>query len=233
MYTPWRTSKAQDGVLDKAIARAAGGTVLLDIDGCLCDTRGRQLHIFHAWGELTGDRAASAVTLEHFTDRDLKRTWIAAGGDPATVNATYDAFRTFWWERFFDDVHVGLDRVMPGAARFVHALTATGAQLVYLTGRNRGTRAASEAWFRRYGFPLEGAIIADKPDAAVSDLAHKTQTLAGIVGPVHVTFDNEPENSNLFADKFPTAYNVFVETDSGKGEPYPHLPRIHGFLRTV
>lgn len=237
-YEPFRVSPAQDAELDALIALARPGAVFaLDVDGCLTDTRWRQLHILQAWAEATGNFAVATVRPEHFSDRNLVRTLENAGIDPDRAAAWQSQLRPFWGDRFFDDHHVEFDAPMPGAARFLAALHDAGAVLVYLTGRHTSMRPAGERMFRRHGFPLgRRAWFMDKPDPQVEDHVHKLACYdaLGRLGDVVAAMDNEPINVNQFADHFPRARVVFVATDcSDRGiVPHAHFGVVHGFLRT-
>lgn len=242
MYRPFATSPEQDAVLDAALARAVAagprGVCVLDVDGCLMDTRHRQVHIFRAFAEATDRWVLAGITVDAFVDRDLRRTMENAGATAAEAAAWYPELRTFWGERFFDDHHVELDAAMPGAARFVRALHAAGGRVAYLTGRHATMRPATARCFRRYGLPIDDrASFFDKPDPRTEDHVHKVAQFDAIaaLGEVVVCMDNEPINTNLLHDRFPTATSVFVDSDcSDRGVVvYGHVPRIHGFLRTT
>jgi hypothetical protein len=241
MYQPFHRSPEQDATLDRVLARVrhvgARAVCVLDVDGCLMDTRHRQLHILRCWAEATGRYAVSKVGVEHFVDRDLARTLVYAGVPEAEATAWFRELRAFWAERFFDDEHVAYDAPFPGAARFLAEVAATGATLVYLTGRNTSMRPAGERSFRQAGFPLgKNAYFLDKPDPRTEDHLHKVAYFDAIaaVGEVALTMDNEPLNINLLADRFPDALNVWLASDRSDRpiEPHAHLPVIRGFLRT-
>lgn len=241
MYDPFHRSPAQDATLDAVIAAVASvqnAVCVLDVDGCLMDTRYRQLHIFRAWAEATGNYAAASVQPEHFVDRNLVHTLVHAGIPEATATAWFKDLRSFWSDRFFDDEHVVFDAPFPGAARFLDALVASGATLVYLTGRHTSMRDFSEASFRMAGFPLgRRAFFMDKADPRTEDHVHKVACFDAIaaLGQVAFAIDNEPLNINLLADRFPEAIAVFLASDQSDRavRPHSHLPTIRGFLRTT
>ena len=242
MYDTFHRSAAQDATLDAVLERVAfvgqNAVCVLDIDGCLMDTRYRQLHILRAWAEYSGNYAVVGVRPEHFVDRSLVHTLLHAGIPEATARDWHKELRHFWAERFFDDEHVAYDAPFPGVARFLDGLASTGATLVYLTGRHTSMRDFGEASFRMAGFPLGGrAFFMDKADPRTEDHVHKVGCFDAIaeLGEVAFTIDNEPININLLADRFPSALSVFMASDQSDRavRPHAHLPTIRGFLRTT
>lgn len=231
-YDPFSRSAAQDAVLEQIGHHCATGSVLLvDVDGCLTDTRAREAMIAREFAEHTGHYGFAALAPEDFVRGDLVGTLVRAGLDPALA----PAFRAFWADRFFSDDHCALDRPMPGAKRLLDEAVGRGAIVVYLTGRTRNMRVASLASFRRFGFPVDGARFLDKVDPSVGDRDHKASVLeqALSIGPIAAALDNEPENVALFRDRLPGSLVVFVHTDFGSGPPPVDLPTIRGFLRTT
>ena len=229
---------AQDVVLNDVVARSEVDTVsILDLDGCLFDTRFRQIAILRAWAERTGEWRYAQVTPDHFVDRDLAAT-VQRAGVPAQV-ATRDiaSLRAFWLERFFDDTHLLCDPPLPGAAAFTRELRSHGATVVYLTARHSNMRPATELALQRFDFPWDTSThLITKDDPAQSDEDFKRGALEHIatLGRVTVALDNEPANVNLFADRFPDALTVRVDTDCGTEGPLREgIREIRGFLRTT
>ncbi len=147
-----------------------------------------------------------------------------------THEPTLQRLRGFWRDRFFRDEYLRHDLPLPGAVRYVCDVHATGATIFYLTGRDepgmgRGTRAS----LSNHGFPLAGERIRLrlKPRFDEDDLVFKRRVVAEIrdTGDVVGVFENEPVNANLFAEAFPTAQVVFLETVHSP-DPPPLLPTI-------
>ncbi|MEE2750006.1 MAG: hypothetical protein VX519_01140 [Myxococcota bacterium] len=239
-YDPFYQSDEQADVLADVleIARAAGagGVTVFDLDGCLFDTRPRQVHIFRELGSQEGYFELYEVETSHFQDWDLKRTLINAGIGEERAEELYPSVRDFWWNRFFTTDYVLYDHAMPGSRQLVADVAAAGGHVVYLTGRDETMREGTEEALRRFGFPIDGdrARLVVKPDFDMDDTEFKAQALVDIAGlgkPV-LFFDNEPSNVNHFQDAFPEATVVFVATDhSGKPvTPYEQILRIKGFL---
>lgn len=152
--------------------------------------------------------------------------------------ATLDRLQKFWRERFFSDDYVRHDRPLDGAVDFVRAIHDAGALVYYLTGRDepgmgRGTRRSLEA----HGFPLgpDRVILRLKPNFEELDLVFKRRVLDELhhLGPVVAAFENEPANANLFAEHFPAATIVFLETIHSPDPPplLPHIVRVTDFVR--
>ena len=237
MYQPFATSDAQDAVLDRiaALAHARTGVAILDIDGCLLDTRYRQLAILRAFAERHGVWELARVEVHHFEDRDMARTLVRSGVDPRRARLLARSFRPFWLDHFFRPELTAMDHPLPGAARFCHGLQDAGLDLVYLTGRVDDCRAVTLEAFRRFGFPgAEEGRLVTKSDPSQADAAYKAEALDGIAarGPVTLAVDNEPENLRVFGERFPDAQLLWVHTDHGSAfEPEATVPRVSGFLR--
>ena len=82
-YSPFETSPEQDALLDEIVSHAgttgAQGVGVFDLDGCLFDTRPRQVHIFREFASQTGALDLYAVKAESFKDWDLGNTLRNAG----------------------------------------------------------------------------------------------------------------------------------------------------------
>lgn len=225
MYREYETSPEQDAILGRLGQLSGPGLALLDLDGCLFDTRWRQVAILAALAEKRGWYDLSRVRPEHFVDRDLRATLAAAG-----VRRPYEDVRKYWDEHFFDEVD--LDHPLPGAARLVRGFAANGLHIVYLTGRHQGVSDRTWRGLERFGFPLEASLL-DKPSIEVSDHEHKAN-VCGTLEDVVVALENEPFQLQAMAEAFPEALPVLVETDnSGRPAQLPERTvRIRGFLRT-
>jgi hypothetical protein len=235
-YQPLHRSQEQTEVLQQVLNRghSAGGrgVCVLDLDGCLFDSRHRQIHILREYASSTGDARLWQVKPEHFTNWNMPDT-LQAAGVPVELAI---GLQEFWFERFFDGEYVLYDHAMPGAAALVHRLHRYGCEIVYLTGRHREMHAGTEKALRRSGFPydLSRTHLLTKPTFDQDDTHYKERALEEIaaLGQAVVFMDNEPANVNLFHARSPDALVVFVETDHS---PKPihaaaNLPRIRGFL---
>ena len=77
-YSPFGSSPEQDIILDEMVSVAEEGTVgVFDLDGCLFDTRQRQVCIFREYASRFGFWELYAIREEHFVDWDLKKPLFA------------------------------------------------------------------------------------------------------------------------------------------------------------
>jgi phosphoglycolate phosphatase-like HAD superfamily hydrolase len=223
-------------IVSHAQAAGPGHVAVLDLDGCLFDTRPRQIHIFHELAARPGMEPLARVRAEHLTDWSIPGALRRAGLPEDFVAAHTDTVRRFWAERFFASRSLVHDHAMPGAPALVRALWDAGLHLVYLTGRDEGMRPGTEEALRRFAFPFDaprtGLVM--KPDAQADDTTFKEGALAAIseLGRVVLYLDNEPANVNVFTRVHPEALVVFVETDHSPrpDEPDPRLPWLRSFL---
>ena len=238
-YTPFHQSSSQTQVLEQILQRGrqsgTGGVAVIDLDGCLFDTRPRQTQIYR---ELAGQQDwddLAQIRPEHFQDWSIPNTLSNIGLSPERVSEIKGAVNAYWFKTFFTSDYVLYDHAMPGGPALVRALKAEGTYIVYLTGRDETMRAGTEASLIRFGFPLgERATLIVKPDFETDDTLFKAEALTKISGfgePI-IFLDNEPSNVNRFKDDHPEALVVFVETDHSPKPvvPYTSLPRSKGFL---
>lgn len=238
-YAPLTWSEHDASVLDRIYTRARaagpGHVAVFDLDGCLFDTRQRQVHIFR---ELASARDLSPlyrVAEEHFVDWDLGATMRRAGIPREWVEAHLDEVREWWQARFFDGAYTLLDHAMPGAGRLVREVWSAGLQVVYLTGRDEAMREGTALSLRRSGFPMdERTVLVMKPAFDMDDTAFKEGALEGIsaLGRVVLYLDNEPANVNMYLRTHPDALVVFIETDHSPRpiEPVAGIPWLRCFL---
>ncbi len=240
-YSPFETSPDQDQLLDGIIAEASAhggaGVGVFDLDGCLFDTRSRQVHIFREFASRTGALDLYRVRAEHFRDWDLGNTLRNAGIDDAVISNVLDDLKKFWFDRFFTSRYVTFDHAMPGAVDLVNRCRQAGLQIVYFTGRDETMRAGTEEALLGFGFPLDGGEcrLLVKPDFETDDTEFKDaalKTIAGMGQPV-LFLDNEPANVNKFRERYPESMVVFVETDHSPrpDEPHESLPWLRSFSR--
>jgi hypothetical protein len=228
----------QDRILEEALARARGaapdGVAVFDLDSTLLDNRPRQARILREYGAAAGLPALRAARPEHWQGWELGIALRNAGlsADEAARHA--GAARRFWAERFFTSEHCREDVPVPGAPAYVRAMASAGARLVYLTGRPERMRDGTLDVLSRHGFPLPDGVrvhLLLKPDAAQGDDEWKVTALAQVeaLGPVVAAFDNEPAHVNLYAQAWPGAACVHLDTDHSP-RPIAVLPRVPSVL---
>jgi hypothetical protein len=218
-------------VLASVLARLRPGAVVIyDLDSTLLSTQERNHAILVEFGAAAETPPAFGPVLARLRPEDMGWNVVddlrrhGFGDEP-----TLARLRRFWLDRFFRDDYLAHDQPIPGAVEFVRASRDAGAIVCYLTGRDepnmgRGTRDS----LRAHGFPMgDGTLLRLKPRFEDEDLAFKVQAIEEIaaLGEVAAAFENEPANANFFADRFPGAEVVFVETVHSP-DPPPLRERI-------
>lgn len=237
-YAPLEVSPEQDAALNAAVALAGPGqVVVLDLDGCLFDSRPRIIHLLRELAGREGFLELYAVQPQHFVDWDLRATLLRAGIGAERAAGLAVEGQAWFNDHFFRSDRVLHDHAMPGAPPFVWSLYTAGATLVYLTGRHEDMRPGTEQALANAGFPWNRPRVhlLMKPDVRTEDTHFKGEALREVclLGQPCVFFDNEPANVNLFSSAHPEALVVFVETDHSPrlDQPAAGLPWVRGFLR--
>ena len=216
-----------------ARARSLGSRAVLafDLDSTLFDNRPRQARILREFGLAQAHEKLGLCGPQHWNSGfDMRGAMRNCGLTEQEVEAHYAAARDFWLERFFTSDYCVDDVLIEGAAVFTRAVVATGARLVYVTGRHEGMRAGTEGCMRRQGLPLpdgERIHLVMKPHARDDDDAFKREAHArlGAWGEVVAAFDNEPTHANDYLRRFPQARVIHLATDHS-GRPVPLLEGI-------
>jgi hypothetical protein len=212
----------------EAAAVSPPPVVVFDLDGTLMDNRPRTCAIL---------RDATAAWQGQPLEPDLEARLLAVTPNQipyhfrdtlAALGVTREDFAVFafeyWKTHFFADPHIQHDVEVTGAAHFARACYDAGASLVYLTGRDlpqmgMGTFGS----LRSLGFPIgvSGTELILKPNAKMLDFEFKRfeATKLARIGKVVASFDNEPENCNVFLRQFPDAASVLVDTQHASGAP--------------
>lgn len=239
-YAPFASSADNDALMDSIIARAAPGkAAVFDLDGCLFDTRPRQVRIFRELAAQEGWRELWLVREEHFLDWSLKTTMLNAGISADWVEVHEPLVRAWWTKCFFSSPYVIYDHAMPGAPSLVREVWERGAQVVYLTGRDVTMAPGTEISLRAFGFPYNAVrtSLLVKPQFGMDDTEFKDSALESIadLGETSIYLDNEPANVNLFKRRHPDSHVVFVETDHSPrpDEPAAAIPWLRSFWRTA
>jgi hypothetical protein len=220
-----------------ALRGAAGDArppiVVFDLDGTLFDNGPRTWQILVELAEAEGNRplrkaldAMPRTALPYLLRETLQRAGYADA--PLLERAA-----TFWRARFFTDEYQRYDEPIGGALQYVDALYRAGATLVYLSGRDAPNMLVGcAASLRHHGFPVgvPRTALLLKHRFEDLDLDFKREALGFMdeLGAVVATFDNEPANCNLFADRWPRALHFFVHTAHA-----PHPPPLHALVARV
>ena len=229
-------SAYQDALLKKMANTAAPSMVgVFDLDGCVFDTRHRQVMIMREFASHFDEPLLYHIDASHFTDWDLKTPLRSVGMPEDAIERLSKPLQKFWWERFFNSTYVRMDHALPGAAKFVREFHQQGAEVVYLTGRDHGMRQGTEDSLLACGFPYqtERTLLITKESFNQDDTEYKVQALQTIcdLGEPVLFVDNEPSNVNAFKTHCPDALTVFIETDHSprQVEPIQGIPWIRSF----
>lgn len=221
----------------EARRRGTRPVAVLDVDSSLYDTGPRTRAIVDDW--IADGKAPARVrrALERFPhDRrtfSLSDLFEAAGldeGEAETRRAFLD-LTEYWRPRFFSNHYLKNDVPYPGAAAFAHRLKELGAELVYLTGRDRpGMEAGSLENFERDGFPPPGDRVSlwMKPSREGDDHEYKMRHVEPLraLGDIAVSLENEPRNFVGFFRAFPDAVHLFMDSVAS---PAPAEPIRGGY----
>lgn len=218
-------------LLAKATALGPKAVWVFDLDSTVFDNRPRQARIVREFGKAQGAPKLLACESKHFTSGwDLRGAVTSLGHSSAEADAMYPSLKAFWQERFFTSAYCVDDIEVPGAARFLKDCVATGAQVVYCTGRHEAMRAGTVQCLTQCAMPLpdgKAVRLVMKPTLESSDDAFKRDAhreLEGL-GQVFAAFDNEPTHANDYALRFPSATVVHLDTDHS-GRPVALDKRI-------
>jgi beta-phosphoglucomutase-like phosphatase (HAD superfamily) len=206
--------------IDRSLSEDVLPLVVFDLDSTLFSTAPRNLWILREFVRLHSPRhpylskltaGVGVLDMGWNVHDDLKRL----GVDDEELLAE---LKQFWRERFFSDDYLVHDTPVPGAVEFVEGVHEHGAFVYYLTGRHvGGMEVGTVRALTQRGFPFWNGrcVLHLKPSPEMNDRAFKDEALDDIrsyKGRVIATFENEPENANLFAQAFPEAIHFLLTT---------------------
>lgn len=212
--------------------------VLFDVDSTLLSTAARHLAILQDFAAEAADPELVAfVNTLGLSDFG----WTVSGPLMGTVHEREELLESlsrFWVEGFFSSRYLAEDRAVAGAVDFVNQVHRAGAWVYYLTARDLSQMgAATAASLLDLGFPLlhGRTTLHLKPTRAITDTSFKAAALRDVrrAGTVVATYENDPRNANLFAETFPDAVNVLLDTVCSPDAPEPSadLIRVPDFQR--
>jgi phosphoglycolate phosphatase-like HAD superfamily hydrolase len=213
-------------VVDAARAAGPAALVAFDLDSTLLDNRPRQARILREYAALHHLDALADHEADDWRGWDARVAMTNGGLAPDLIELHFAPFRSFWKDRFFTSEYCVEDRPIAGAPDYVRAVLASGAGVLYVTGRHEEMRAGTLVCFERTGFPRPGdgatggstggAIdLLMKPSLEEHDDLYKARTYATLRehGQVVAAFDNEPAHINGYREAFPEAICVHLATD--------------------
>lgn len=228
-------------VVRHAISRGEKPVLVFDLDSTLYDTGPRAHASLRAVLRDHGGLLPSATrekleAIERFRWFSVPEAFEAQGLsmlDPVHAQA-WKAIAPYWFDHYRSEAMVALDVLYRGAGEYVRKAYDAGATLAYVTGRQRvlmerSTKAALVRDGLPYGLDARAHLFMKGPEER-RDIEFKRATVQHVrlLGTVVATFDNEPGNVVTFADAFPDAVNVFVDTVASDKEQPPRagLARI-------
>jgi len=198
--------------------------VVLDIDSTLLDTAFRNRHILHAFkAEIT--RPENQLLYENKERLKQKNfdfdneCWdicsFISRREKLSEAEEKELFR-FWKKHFFSNAALALDQPYAGVRETLQALKVLGFKLVYLTGRDtQNMEAGTRKSFLDHRLPCgPEEVFLFKPDFYMPDPEFKLAACKEIktLGTVLASFDNIPDNTNLFVQNFPEALHYCLKT---------------------
>lgn len=217
-------------VLERARGAKGQGVLVFDLDSTVFDNRPRQARIIREYGAQKGLEVLKRCQAFHFTNGwDLKHACVSTGLPEAEADSIFRDLKNFWGARFFTSPYCRDDIEIVGAPRYLNACVATGARVVYVTGRHEEMRAGSIEAMARCGMPVPGGQVSlmMKPTLRENDDAYKrvAHQLLHELGTVIAAFDNEPTHVNDYATGFPECLPIHLATDHS-GRPVTLAERV-------
>jgi hypothetical protein len=223
-------NQTEKAVLEQVVSHAqelgSQGVVLLDLDSTLYEVGSRTLQILKEWADSSESKAypeirskASNMVLSQmgYSMKDTFANGLALPIQDSEVKGALDSAKKFWVKRFFTSEYLKYDHAYKGAPEFVQTLYKTGAEIIYLTGRDEpGMGEGTRTMLKRDGFPfgVERTHLLLKAAFHLDDLEHKTAASKYVEqkGKLIASFENEPPNLIGLSEVFPEAMHVFVDT---------------------
>lgn len=223
---------------DIADYRGGRPVVLFDLDSTLYQVSHRTFKIFGDWHRANSAQipkevaeAFGALTLDEigYSVADTFRN-LGLSHDGEDLHDVRKHLRDFWFERFFTDGLLDLDRPYDGAREYVWSARDAGARLVYLTGRERAKmQLGTIRNLRRDGFPVDDdAQLVMRERKLQSDAEHKIAAANrfGWRESAVASFENEPKNLVALKKALPHTRHIFVDTVCS-AEPAPLIEGIY------
>lgn len=166
----------------------------------------------------------------------LSTDWgIFPGLKRSRIKATIDFFeeiKLFWQSRFFSNDYLKFDTPYKGAIAFAQALAANGAEIYYLTGRDRPRMGPGTVnQLRFWKLPFEERSLFMKEKSGAHDEIYKFEKLSQLVShnpeKLIYFFENEPVIINYMIRELPQVASIWFESvHSGRESVLPHVPRL-------
>ncbi|PJA18705.1 MAG: hypothetical protein COX62_08400, partial [Deltaproteobacteria bacterium CG_4_10_14_0_2_um_filter_43_8] len=132
--------KGQPELLKSVIEKASttkNAVVVFDLDSTLLDARLRSLRIYHEYGSQFNIPELFNVERRNVAGWNFRDHFLSSGMKKDLALKLDEEIKTFWKPRFFSNEYVAnYDIPLPGALDYVNTIYKTGANIVYITGRN-------------------------------------------------------------------------------------------------
>lgn len=212
-------------ILDDARAAGAGRSLaVFDLDSTLYDLTLRVTAILDRFARDPDVCARHPDACRLLKDVEIRRTdWGLTeplgriGISKKTHKDFVDEVQAAWARGFFSNDFLDRDFPLPGAVDFVKRCLESGADVIYLTGRDTTRMGEGTVKsLRECGFPLDDvrAKLWLKPERELDDAEFKADVMADLVkkySPVWL-FENEPVNINAVVKRVPEVRIVFIDT---------------------
>lgn len=219
------------------------GLVVFDLDSTLFNVTPRLEKVLMDYAQVPLHQKKFPEQVRYFEKiKILKKDWgikeilIRAGLD-GHHHEFQESVRDYWVKHFFSNELLEQDIPYAGAVAFVQGLAASGAEIVYLTGRDvHRMGVGSKKTLLRWDFPLnekEHRLVL-KPHKSMHDGEFKKDWFLSLPQQKyqHIWFfENEPVNIHLIRQARPEVEIIFFDsTHSREALPPEDLPSILHFL---
>lgn len=209
-------------------------TFVFDLDSTLFCVSPRTQVILRDFGDLeaaTYPHHAKILKSIQVTPKDWGiKTALIRHGMSAPLDV-FEAIRKHWLRHFFSSDYLHHDQPYPGAVEFVQKTSELGAEIFYLTGRDRPRMGEGTVRILRdLGFPLtspENLLM--KPSENVIDVDFKVAAFQKITKRHQgmIFFENEPVILNRIHRTFPDIQLIAMDSvHSGREEIDDATPRL-------
>jgi hypothetical protein len=231
--------------IEDATCKQQKSLVVFDLDSTLFDVSPRLQQIVHDFAHSPTYQELFPQLMEILkTVRTHRKDWglnmaLQRAGIETLPADCQKALKEFWLESFFSGPYLHFDQPFEGAVEFASAVHQTGADIVYLSGRDQPRlESGSREVLLKWGFPLDdqNSQLVLKPSADLDDAEFKKDWFMSLAEDKYSKiwfFENEPLNVHLIRKHLPQIDIVFFDsTHCGEAEPPTDLPRITHFLHT-
>lgn len=208
---------------------------VFDLDSTLFNVSTRTQKIISEFAELHDLPELAQVQVKP-EDWGMKEALLRAGFSPEKNPDIATNLKNFWSEKFFSNEYLHYDVPYHGAIAFVLELHAAGAEVVYLTGRDKKRMAkGSIEVLQKWGFPVNENTLFLKPEKSQDDELFKHDWFSKLdktkFSKIYF-FENEPININAILDNHSDIDVIFLDTTHArKQEVTAPIKKIKHFGR--